>query len=129
MENKKPEEGLQPDKKYISVEDWKTRPKPSLQASHQQEALQHNAAPPNNQAEHFPPAQTRADRAEGILTRERGRAPSAFPSPHAISYEASPSQGMGLGGGCGSVPSAVKISIGVADGDAPLSLLPWKDPA
>src|SRR5882724_9417989 len=50
------------------------------------------------------------------------------PSPSVSSYAATPSQGSGLGGGCGSPPSAVKISIGVADGDAPLSLLRWKDP-
>src|SRR6266850_4722404 len=58
-----------------------------------------------------------------------GKARSAFPSTQAISYEAIPSHGRGRGGGTGSPPSAVKISIGVADGDAPLSLLPWKDPA
>jgi len=37
--------------------------------------------------------------------------------------------GSGIGGGTGSPPSAIKTPIEVADGEAPFSLLPSKDPA
>src|SRR6266404_1282951 len=81
MENKKPEEGLQPDKEYISVEDWKTRPKPAYVAPHQQEGLKGYAAPPDNLADHFPPAQIREGRVGEILAWMRGEERRA-PSPH-----------------------------------------------
>src|SRR5713101_2137640 len=58
-----------------------------------------------------------------------GRRARSTLAPPVLSYAATPSQGSGFGGGWGSVPSAVKISIGVADGDAPFSRQPWKDPA
>src|SRR6266481_6707908 len=57
-----------------------------------------------------------------------GKAQRAFPSTQAGSYEATPSHGSGRGGGTGSPPAAVKISIGVADGEAPFSWLPGKAP-
>ena len=59
----------------------------------------------------------------------KGKSAERLPLTQVISYEAAPSQGSGLGGGTGSVPSAVKISMGVADDDAPFSWRPWKDPA
>src|SRR5882724_6366326 len=59
----------------------------------------------------------------------KGKSAERLPLTQVISYEATPSRSSGLGGGWGSVPSAVKISIGVADGDAPFSWLPWKAPA
>jgi hypothetical protein len=68
MKDGKAEERLQQDKKYVSVKSRKTSPELNLPASHQQETLKHNAAPPNDQAEHFSPAQTQEDRTEGILT-------------------------------------------------------------
>src|SRR6267143_5144299 len=129
MKNGVPQDRLQPDKEYVSVENRVAGPELGLKPPRQQKALKHHAAPPNNQAEHFSPAQTQEGRAERILTRARGRAQTPSPYLRLFSYEATPSFGRGRGAGTGSVPSAVKISFGAAVGDAPFRLLPWKDPA
>ena len=72
MKNGVPQDRLQPDKEYVSVENRVAGPELDLKPPRQQKALKHHAAPPNNQAEHFPPAQIRKGRVGGNPSMDGG---------------------------------------------------------